>query len=528
MDRYAVRKLVEDCFRSGGKYKLSKSLSPDDMSHLIDVLWDYAEKSEESNVYKRELDELKDRIKVLNDKSGQRVRCIKSLPNRRALVQLGPIKEEVIIGPNVDEKKLKPGVEVLMIGSGEGRILADVRDHQIYDGRIGKIERVLDKSRVIINDGGHEIIMNVADWISCKEGDEVRYELESQMVLEVLGANEQSVFSLTDIPDISFEDVKGLEDEKKYLKERLIYPTVYRKDFQKYGIKPIKAALFYGAPGCGKTHIAKAVFNEMLKLREKYANVKGQSDQRGFFLVNGPEMLSRWAGQTEESIRRLFEEARLMAKLTGFTSIIFWDEIESIAGKRKDTATYSPEKTVVPTLLAEIQGVDSGNDFVLIGATNMPSLLDPALMRPGRLGDLILEIPRPTKEAAIEIIKAEFRGEVPNQLKNLIEENIAEKLASHIYDNEKPLAVAVLKSGKKQALMRQEQASGALFSQLGEELVRTTCISEIEKTEPITIEKAIELAENIMLNQIGVLDSGVKSGFTFNTDDYVIDVSLSA
>lgn len=528
MDRYEIRKFVEDCFKSGGKYKLSREITPNEMSNLIDILWEYMEKAEESNIYRRELDELRGRIKILNDKSGQRVRCIKALPNRRALIQLGPIKEELIVGPNVDENKLKPGVEVLIIGSGEGRILAEIKDHQIFDGRLGKIERMIDKTRAVINSGGNEIIMNLADWINCKEGDEVRYELESQMILEVLGNDDKSTFSLTEVPNISFEDVKGLEEEKKYLKERLIYPTVYKKDFQKYNIKPIKAALFYGVPGCGKSFLAKAIFNEMLKLREKNACVKGQSDQRGFFLINGPEMLSKWAGQTEQSIRKLFDDARAMAKKTGFTSIIFWDEIESVAGKRKDTATYSPEKTVVPTLLTEIQGVSPDDDFILIGATNRPELLDPALMRAGRLGDLILEIPRPTREAAKEIIEAEFKGEIPKQLKKLIEDDIVEKLVSHIYDNEKPLAVATLKSGKKQVLMRQEQASGALFTQLGEELLRTTCISEIENGKPITIENVIELAENIMLNQIGVLDAGVKCGFTFNTEDFVLDVSLSA
>lgn len=529
MDRYEVRKLVEECFKLGGKYKLSKALSPNDMSNLIDVLWEYMEDVEDSFVYKRELEELQKKIKALNDKSGQRVRCIKALPNRRALVQLGPIKEEILVSPNVDISKLKTGVEVLVIGNGDGRLLAEVKGHDIYDGRVSRVQRVLDDERVVIDDGGHELIMKVADWVFCKEGDEVRYELESQMVLEVLGAKENGGFSLAEVPDVSFKDVKGLEEEKKYLQERLIYPTVYREKFSKYGLKPLRAALFHGPPGCGKTFMAKAIFNEMLSLRKKYANVRGTSDHRGFFLINGPEVLSKWAGNTEAAIRKIFDEARQMAETTGFPSVIFWDEIESITGKRKDTATYTPEKTVVPTLLAELQGVDSSQDVVLIGATNRPDLIDPALMRPGRLGDAILEIPRPDKEAALEIINAEFvRGEIPKSLQKLINNGLKEKLVAHIYDNETPLAVATLKSGKKLPLMRQEQASGAIFTQLGEELVRNTCISEIQETDAITIEGAIELAENIMLNQIGVLDAGVKSGFTFNTEDYVLDVSLSA
>lgn len=529
MDRFEVKKVIDSCFKSGGKYQLSKTLSPNDMSHLIDVLWEYMEDAENGSIYKRELEELREKIKALNNKSGQRVRCIKALPKRRALVQLGPIKEELMVSPDVDMSKLKTGVEVLVIGSGEGRVLAEIKGHDLYDGRVARIQRVIDDSRAVIDDGGHEIIMKIADWVFCKEGDEVRYELESQMILETLGTKEKGEFALSEVPNISFEDVKGLEEEKKYLRERLIFPTVYKEKFMKYGLKPLRAGLFHGPAGCGKTFLAKAIFNEMLKLREQRANVKGTSDHRGFFLINGPSVLSKWAGNTEAAIRKIFDEARQMAETTGFTSIIFWDEIESITGKRKDTATYSPEKTVVPTLLAELQGVDSSHDVVLIGATNRPDLIDPALMRPGRFGDAILEIPRPTRETALEIIEMEFtRGEVPQQLQKLLEDGLKERIVAHIFDNEKPLAVATLKSGKKLPLMRQEQVSGALFTQLGEELVRNTCISEIQGTESITIEGAIELAENIMLNQIGVLDAGVKSGFTFNTEDYVLDVSLSA
>jgi len=529
MDRFEVKKLVGECFIRGGKYELSKALTPNEMSHLIDVLWYYMEEAENANVYKRELESLRERIKVLQDKSGQRVRCVKALPNRRALVQLGPIKEEIIISPDVDVNKLKTGTEVFVMGHGPDRVLAGIRDHEIYDGRLSRVQRVLDDSRIVIDDGGHELILKVADWVFCKEGDEIRYDLESQIVLEVLGTREKSMFSLSEVPNITFEDVKGLEEEKKYLQERLIFPTVYKDKFKKYGLKPLRAALLHGSPGCGKTMIAKAIFNEMLKLREKNAEIKGSSDERGFFLINGPELLSKWAGNTEASIRKLFDEARKMAETTGFTSIIFWDEIESIAGKRKDTATYSPEKTIVPTLLTELQGVDTNQDVIFIGATNRPELIDPALMRPGRLGDAILEISRPSREAALEILNVEFvRGEIPPLLNKLIEEKITEKIISHIYDNEKPLAIATLKSGKKMPLMRQEQVSGALFTQIGEEIVRNTCISEIQGTGSITIEQVIDIVENIMLSQIGVLDAGVKSGFTFNTEDYVLDVSLSS
>jgi proteasome-associated ATPase len=519
MDRFEVRETIDDCFKRNDKHTLLKILSFDDLPGIVNILW---EKMEDYGFYKHELDELKDKIKALNNKSGLRVRCIKSLPDRKALVQLGPFVEEIVVSPSVDVSKLNAGVEVLVIGSSDGRVLAEIKGHDICDGRISKIHRILDPKRVVINDGNYESILKVADWVICKEGDEVRYDIESQMVLEVLSKNEKIDFALETVPNISFDDVKGLEEEKKYLQERLIYPIVYREKFKKYGIKPIRAALFHGAPGCGKTYLAKAIFNEMFKLRGESVNNKG------FFLINGPSVLSKWAGNTEAAIRKIFSDARKTAEITGFPSIIFWDEIESITGKRKDSSTYTPEKTVVPTLLAELQGVDDNNNVVLIGATNMPQLIDPALMRPGRLGDAILEIPRPGKEAAAEIMGAEFSRGIPEKLQILIDNGLKEKIVSHIFDNPTPLAVATTKNGTIMPLMRQEQVSGALFTQIGEELVRSTCISEIMGTESITLDGATELAENIMLNQIGVLDAGVKSGFTFNTEDYVIDISLNA
>jgi proteasome-associated ATPase len=526
MDRYLIKKEAERAFKEGEKYKFSKSLRPIDMPQLVDVLWDYIAESDSSYT---ELENLRKRIRDLNSKSGQRVRCMSTLPNRRALIQLGPIKEEIMVSPNVNMSKLVAGVEVLVIGSGEGRMLAEIRDHQIFDGHVGKVQRVVDTNRVVIESGGSEIIMCTANWVSCREGDEVRYEPESKMVLEVFGSTEQAAFTLDEVPDVSFEDVKGLEEEKRYLNTRLIYPIVYREHFEKHGLKPIRAALFHGSAGCGKTMLAKAVFNEMLKVRRKNAHVKGESDQRGFFLINGPEVLNKWAGNTENTIRKIFKEARILAKETGFPSVIFWDEIESITGKRKDSSTYTPEKTVVPTLLSELQGLKSNDSVVLIGATNRPDLIDPALMRPGRLGDAILEIPRPEREAALEILNAEFiRGDIPKSLVALIEDNLKEKLISHIYNYEKPIASVTLKSGKVMPIMRQEQVNGALFTQLGEEIIRDACIAEIEDTESMGIKDIIELSDNIMLNQIGVLDAGAKSGFTFNTDDYVLDISLNS
>jgi len=536
MDRYEIRREVQKAFSKGSKDNLYKALRAEDTAALVDILWEYMEEADSGYVAKRELvdkqdelEELLKKIKALNDKSGQRTRCLEILPDRRALIQLGPLKEEVMISPSVDLKQLKAGTEVLVIGCNEGRMIAAVRKPSLNEGRITKIHQILDDERVIIEDGGHEFILRLAEGVECEVGNKIRYDLEAQLVLEVLENTEASVFSLSEVPEATFEDVKGLEEEKEFLKEKIVYPIVYKEKFNKYGIKPIRAALFHGPSGCGKTFIAGAIFNEMIRLKKEGPLSQNPKDYKGFFVINGPEVLNKWAGATEETIRKIFEEARKVAAESNCPSLIFWDEIESITRKRTDSATYTPEKTVVPTLLAEIQGLESTHNVILIGATNRPDLIDPALMRPGRLGDAIIEIPRPERQAGQKILEKAFNREgLPSGLEALLEEDLVGQLIANIYDNEKPLAVAKLVDGSSKPLMRQEMVNGALFAQLGEEIVRKTCMVEIKNEETPKVSELLKMSDNILLAQIGVLDAGVKNGFTLDISNYVIDVSLNA
>jgi len=536
MDRYEIRREVQRAFSKDNKDHLYKTLRTEDTATLVDILWEYMEEADGAYIAKRELaekqNELEDllkKIKALNDKSGQRTRCLEVLPDRRALIQLGPLKEEVMISPSVNVNQLKPGTEVLVIGGNEGRLIAAVRKSSLHEGRITKVHAVLDDERVIIEDGGHEFILRLAEGVTCNKGDKIRYDLDAQMILEVLENAEFSTFSLSEIPEATFDDVKGLEAEKEFLKERIIYPVIYREKFNKYGIKPIRAALFHGPSGCGKTFFAGAIFNEMLRLKKEGPNTQNANDYKGFFVINGPEVLSKWAGTTEETIRKIFEEARKAAAESKCPSLIFWDEIESITRKRTDSATYTPEKTVVPTLLSEIQGLESTHNVILIGATNRPDLIDPALMRPGRLGDAIIEIPRPDRQAGKDILeKSLIRDEVPQALKVLLGEGLIEQLVTHTYDNENPLAFAKLQDGSSKPLMRQEMVNGALFTQLGEEIVRKACMADIKNGESPKVSELLKMSDNILLSQIGILDAGVKNGFTLDISNYVMEVSLNA
>lgn len=526
MDEKQLKKAVEVSFSRGSKSDLYKALESTDDAFIVDVLWDLFEESDDGRVNKRELEELREKIKQLNNKSGFRTKCIKLLPERRALVQLGPLKEEVMISPNIDISKLKPGVEVLVIGGNEGRILAEIRDPDIRSGRLAKVKRVLDDARIAIEDGGNELILNCAEGVICKDGDEIRYELESLMVMEVIAENEKSSYEIEQIPDITLDNVKGLKEEKKLIMEKIIYPSIYKDKFEIYGLKTIRGAIFYGPSGCGKTFLASAIFNEMSKLRIKnVSTLKEKTSRKGFFIINGPSILSKWVGQAEQTIRKIFSDARIAAKESGFPSVIFWDEIESIAGRRKDVDSYTPEKTIVPTLLAELHGVNSDNNVILISATNMPSLIDPALMRPGRLGDLILEIPRPDREAAFDILNSTLNKNIPESLNKLILDGLVEKIVKHIYDNENPIAYSK-KVSELVALNRTEMVNGALFSSIGEELVRKACISEIEDVDFITVEEIIKMVDKNLLMQIGALDKGVKCGFNFDVNNLVLEVGF--
>ena len=523
-----IKKEIEDAFNKGTKLEINKIIERNDIAFVGDVIWDLCEETSRVENINNELQDLKKKILQLQNKSGFRSRVIKVLPDRKALVQVGPLREEVLLSPDIDIAFLKIGTEVLLIGGGDGRILAKIRNNDICTGKIIKIKRMLQDDRAIIEENGIEHIVNKVEDLDCKAGDEVRFDSESQMILEVISEKKNSYdFELHDVPNITLDNVKGLKEEKKLIYERIIYPAIYKEKFEKYGIETIHGAIFYGPSGCGKTYLASAIFNEMKKLREKNApSLKVKSSNKGFFIINGPETLSMWSGETERAIRNIFSSAREAAKEIGFPAIIVWDEIDSVAGKRKNINTYTPEKTVIPTLLAEIHGVEENKDVILIGISNRPELLDSALMRPGRLGDLVLEIPRPNKEAAKDILlQALTRKEIPNKVLKLVDSNLIECIASHMYDNSKPLATATRNTGEINKIFRSELTNGALYSHIGEEIIRKSCLEEINNVDELTIEYIIKMIDETLLRQIGILDQGAKLGFEMDFSNFVTDVT---
>ncbi|MAG78314.1 ATPase [archaeon] len=194
---------------------------------------------------------------------------------------------------------------------------------------------------------------------------------------------------LVEIPSISWNEIGGLDELKQELKEAVEWPLKYSSRFRKLGIRAPKGVLMYGPPGCGKTLLAKAVASE---------------SEANFILVKGPELLNKWVGDSEKGIREIFKKARMSAP-----TIVFFDEIDSIASRRGNSFGSNVTERVVNTLLTEIDGLEELNDVVVIAATNRPDILDPALLRPGRF-DRIIFTPVPDKKAVGEILKIHTQG----------------------------------------------------------------------------------------------------------------------
>lgn len=509
MNKREARLQLERFFGIGDKsefIQVAKDLQP---PMAAEILWDMRAQSAKLAGAAAELKQLQERIQTMKGKPGFRTRCLEILDGRRVLLQLGSVREEAAIAPHLDLNNLGPGTEVLVQGNQSNRMVVDTRESYRVDGNIGTVSQVLDGNRAVMDEAGRKIVLCVAEGLELSAGSSVRYDPTARVILEVLEEGRTPEFDLVDTPLYSFDDIGGLEDEKRKLRERIIYPLIYRDRFQKYGLGAIRGGLLHGPPGCGKTMLASAIFNEMTGIRRKdNPDLEACDARKGFFVINGPEPLSMWIGNTEASIRDLFRKAREFAEKSGFPSLIFWDELESVAGTRRDSPTYKPEKTVVPTLLAELQGLEDGGDVIFLGATNRPDLIDPALLRAERLGDAIVEIPRPDRGDALSILTKSLSQELPAALKVLAEQGLAEVIVSHVYDSKSALTMIRQYDGARAPLMRCELASGALFVQVVKELKLVACMAEIlGRNESVSMPDGPRIIDDILEAQASARSS---------------------
>ncbi len=314
-------------------------------------------------------------------------------------VRSGGRKMRVAVHPEVSEK-LHVGDQVVLNESFSA-VMARRPDRT---GEVATVKEMLaggDRA-VIVGRADEERIVELSATVSqgpIRSGDSVLIDSSGDLVIERLPRPEVEDLILEEVPDISYDDVGGLDHQIEQITDAVELPFVHHALFADYDLPAPKGVLLYGPPGCGKTLIAKAVANSLAR---KVSEVSGDANARSYFLnIKGPELLNKYVGETERQIRLVFQRAREKSE-QGWPVIVFFDEMESLFRTRGSGISSDIESTIVPQLLAEIDGVEALRNVIVIGASNREDLIDPAILRPGRL-DVKIKIERPDAEAAAAI-----------------------------------------------------------------------------------------------------------------------------
>ncbi|MFI6427603.1 proteasome ATPase [Promicromonospora sp. NPDC050880] len=380
-------------------------------------------------------------------------------------------KMHVSASPSLDVTRLSPGQEVKL---NEAMTVVGAGDYE-RTGELVTVKEMLGGDRVlVVGRADEERVVRLAGSVMdvpLRVGDSLTVDTRSGFVFEVVPKSEVEELVLEEVPDIEYEDIGGLGPQIEAIRDAVELPFAHPDLFREHGLRPPKGVLLYGPPGCGKTLIAKAVAHSLAGMVAR-AN-GGNPEVKSYFLnVKGPELLNKYVGETERHIRLIFARAREKAG-QGMPVVVFFDEMESLFRTRGTGLSSDVETTIVPQLLAEIDGVERLDNVIVIGASNREDMIDPAILRPGRL-DVKIKIERPDAEGAKEIFGKYLTKELPVHAEDLAEygNNVSEALDGMITsvvermyseDEENQFLEVTYASGDKETLFFKDFNSGAMI-----------------------------------------------------------------
>ncbi|MBM3215701.1 proteasome ATPase [Candidatus Poribacteria bacterium] len=381
-------------------------------------------------------------------------------------------KMRVNLDPSIALESLHRGQEVIVNGAYNVVAVAPTDRH----GEVVKVKDILDSERMVVSmRADEERVVNLSgdlDTSVLKPGDNILLNLQTGIAVERLPKSEVEDLLLEEVPDVHYDNIGGLEQQIEQIRDAIELPYLYPEHFKEFNLRPPKGILLYGPPGCGKTLIAKAVANS---LAQKAREMSGDDQIRAFFInIKGPELLNKYVGETERKIREVFQRAREKAQ-EGMPVIIFFDEMDSLFRTRGLGISSDMESTLVPQFLAEIDGVEGLRNVIVIGASNRQDLLDPAVLRPGRL-DVKIKIDRPTVDGARDIFSKYLTPDLPIQLEDAAPNETLEQSVQRLIDraadamyrvcDENRFLELTYSRGEREVLYFKDFASGAMIENI--------------------------------------------------------------
>jgi len=455
---------------------LIASLPPGDpiRRELLNLRPDISDQQEMIGEARRMIEKLEEVIKKVTSPANRIGTFLGATSRDTAHIVVGGADYYCNIDPRISLAKLKKGTRVLV---NEAFVIVGDLGFETA-GPVTKITEVLgtDRLRVGSEHGTQSMVLERSSDLAkstLKSGDEVRVDPNYRMALEMLSSTKTQEHYLDFVPELGWEKVGGQEQALEAIKDAIELPLLHVELFKKFQHATPKGFLLYGPPGCGKTLIGKATaYNLTKQLGEK----SGTEMREYFMHVKGPEILNMWVGESERMVREIFATAR-EKRAEGFMPFLFIDEAESILGTRRASRYSNILSTLVPMFCSEMDGIDSLNDVVIILASNRADLIDPAILRPGRI-DRKIKVNRPNREGARSIYRIYLTDNLPydgvlaKEAENL--PAAVDKLVERFVDwqfarrDENKFLEVTLRSGRKEVLFRSDLISGAIIASIVE------------------------------------------------------------